>query len=90
MEQAETIERSEVREAKRTITMGGDRTKRSWHLIGCEDLGNQRIPPGCSDGEHQKYDAVKEGPSLNHINPFSEPHTAERDFVSHCSLLHSF
>lgn len=81
------MERSEVREAKRTRTMGGDRTKRSWHLIGCEDLGNQRIPPGCSDGEHQKYDAVTEGPSLNQINPFSEPHATERHFVSHCCVL---
>lgn len=70
--------------------MGGDRTKRSWQLTGCEDLGkckHQRLPLGWLDGECQEYDAIKEGTDLNQIDPVKEPCTFQRDFVSHSFWL---
>lgn len=66
--------------------MGGDRTKRSWQLTGCEDLGkckHQRLPLGWLDGECQEYDAIKEGTNLNQINPVKEPCIFQRYFLSH-------
>lgn len=43
--------------------MGRGKTKRSWQLIGCEDLGTgkqQRLPPGLFKGEWQYMMPLKE------------------------------
>lgn len=57
--------------------IGEDRTKRSWQLTGCEDLGrgkHQVLPPVLCEGEWQEYDAIKGNTGLYQIGPPRSTH----------------